>query len=403
MFLDLPVELLQEIASWVSSWHSWNERRWSLRAVCRHLQLGSHRGISYLEALASGSTGWSRYTRKLHIEGVDQRLLTDSEKDQIPKLLPSALASLGSIRTVIWREGNGVDNPPMFTDIVIKFLDSLRSLDELELLHVGQRVISLSHLCDVRRLRIIDPLREQTLAGTLLAPVFQVLQHSRNLSCLYLTNWDSISTDLWDTLRREKICLAELYANDGGNNSLLAYLDSYSGLKHLILPRLDHGHRIGDAQVEWFFERILPRHATSLETLVCTAELEGPWGFGTCSYGAVLKLHKLLRIQMTVNLADIADPSTEFDKNPVELFIDAASQLPSLRTLSLLCAHPVGRKGLRRSSSVVCHRHRVRVRRQIQTILASYGPTVESPAVARWVESPRRRQCCLGSMAECRC
>ncbi|KAF7352104.1 hypothetical protein MVEN_01173300 [Mycena venus] len=274
---------------------------------------GLYGNISFLAALASETAGWSRYTKELRIEGVNPKRLTDASKEEISKFIPSALESLGALRTVIWREGNGIDNPPIFTTTIIKFLDSLKYLDALELLHVGRRVLTLPHLSGVRSLKLIDPAHEQALTGTLLAPVVQVIQHSRILSCLHLPNWDIITSEVWDTLRRERIRLAELHANDSANNSLLAYLDSYAELKHLILPLLDHGRGIGKAQVEWLFERILPQHAESIKTLVCTSELEGlpVWSFGPHSYAAVVRLQNLLRLQMTVSLADIADSSTK--------------------------------------------------------------------------------------------
>ncbi|KAJ6598402.1 hypothetical protein DFH09DRAFT_1022709 [Mycena vulgaris] len=373
--LDLPVELLQEIAYQAP----WTQQ--PLRAICKQLLYALdpvffaslpvvfdarscepelYEGISYLEALASGITGSSRYARRLEINNLERRLLAE-QREQVRRFLRPALASLRpSVQAVIWKNGKG--DPDGFEDAVVEFIDSFTTLDELQL--VDPPNLTLAHLSGVRTLKLNAPV---------LAPsILQVIARSRALSCLHLCNLQSPSpgstwTDVWAVLRAERIELAELSVTADGSDALIAYLASYAGLKHLSLTK-----PAGDADA--FFARVLPRHAASLETLRCAAAFERRWSFGAHTANTLLGLRKLVTLEMSANSSDVHRLSTESHKNVVELFVDVAAQLPTLRNLSLM------------------GRYRRIVGGRIRKIVESYRPSVESPAVAQWMQAwpPRK-------------
>ncbi|KAJ6598396.1 hypothetical protein DFH09DRAFT_1356649 [Mycena vulgaris] len=386
--LDLPIELLQETAYQAP----WTQQLF--RAACKQLHsaidpifFASHSvvldarscesrlygGISYLEALARGTTGWSRYARRLEINNLE-RGFPDEQLEQVRRFLRPALASLRpSIQAVIWSDGSG--DPHGVRDAVVEFIESLPTLDEFQLAHgVDPPNLSLSHLSGVRTLKLSAP-----VSALRTQPILQVIAHSRALSCLHLQSLSSGSTwtDIWALLRAEKIELAELSVTGGGTDALLAYLGSYAGLKHLCLS--DSEDTTGSADT---FAHVLPRHAATLETLRCPAGSDGRWSFGVHNANALLGLNDLVTLEMSANSVDVGRLSTETHKNVVELFIDVAAQLPVLRHLSMVATgHPGGRgpagNGL----------HRAMVGMQIREILESYGPSVESSAVAQWVEA----------------
>ncbi|KAJ6598395.1 hypothetical protein DFH09DRAFT_57350 [Mycena vulgaris] len=350
--LDLPVELLQEIAyqtPWVQQ---------LLRAACKQLHRaidpiffasrpavldarsckpGGYGGVSYLEALASGTTGWSRYARRLEINNLELQF-PGEHLEQAQRFLRPALASLRpSIQAVIWSDWrrygwSDESDPHGVRDTVVEFIESLPALDEFQFRH-GARPpkLSLAHLSGVRTLKLCaksGALRTQ--------PILQVIAHSRALSCLHLRSRSRGShwTDVWALLRAEKIQLAELSVTGGGSDALLTYLRSYAGLRHLTLS--DSEDTIGSADI--FFAHVLPRHAATLETLRCTAGSEGRWSFNARNVNALLGLHKLVILEMSANSSDVYQASTESHKNVVELFINLAVQLPTLRNLCLLAA-----------------------------------------------------------------
>ncbi|KAJ6598389.1 hypothetical protein DFH09DRAFT_1394595 [Mycena vulgaris] len=387
--LDLPVELLQEIA-YQASW-----AQQPFRAACKQIHHALdpvffaavaldtrsceprlYGGISYLEALASGTTGWSRYAKRLEInnhEGwfPDEQL---EQLEEVRRFLRSALTFLRStVQAVIWNNGNG--DPNGFEDAVVEFIDSFTTLDELQL--VDPPNLTLAHLSGVRTLKLSAPV--------LTPPILQVIAHSRALSCLHLHSPSppgSTWTDVWALLRTEKIELAELSVTGGGSDAFLAYLGSYAGLKHLSLSEPEN--TTGSADI--FFAHVLPRHAASLETFRCAPGSEGRWSFGAHNANALLGLRILVTLKMSADSSDVSLASTESHKNVVELFVDVAAQLPALRNLSLVATGPAYNGGTSRRAAAMAA-HRTIVGMVIREIVQSYGPSVESPAVAQWMQA----------------
>ncbi|KAJ7146616.1 hypothetical protein C8R44DRAFT_562088, partial [Mycena epipterygia] len=87
-------------------------------------------------------------------------------------------------------------------------------------------------------------------------------------------------------------------------SDLLAYLASYSGLENLVLRGADNGTRTpeeANCLADDFFRTVLPHHATTLVELSCPAHYECRWSFGTHNVDAILQLHRLRILKMSVD------------------------------------------------------------------------------------------------------
>ncbi|KAJ7926738.1 hypothetical protein B0H13DRAFT_1972294 [Mycena leptocephala] len=334
--LDLPVELLHLIAKAAPSTLR------TLRASCRHLRMavdplffssesividlrsctpGLYGGISYLEALVIGATGWSWYATTLEIRDSDGSMITDPCKEQIELFLLPALESLRPrIRKVMWNISRWkiwtfcAYNYGAFTATIIQFLNSLAVLDELQFEYPESGpplTLALPHLSDLRTLKIFAP---QNPAGPLVGLALGIIACNRSLSCLHLTAFGCDLSDVWNLLQEQQIHLSELKTTAGGIDALIEYLASYSGLTRLFL--VDPG-RQQDQKADRFFNHVLPRHAASLQTLYCPAGCEGRWSFGVHNADAVAGLPTLAILKMSVNRADITSPSTPMNRNAV--------------------------------------------------------------------------------------
>ncbi|KAJ7643403.1 hypothetical protein DFH06DRAFT_1333651 [Mycena polygramma] len=172
MILSLPLEILHAIGAQAS-----HPDRESLRAVCRTVALAinplffssvtldiHNRGRvdeshCFLEALASGETGWSRFARKLTIARLSPggEWIKKEEFDEVQrahvrmeKFLRPALESLKNVRSVIWML-NG-SNPEWTTVVILGALCSLSFLDDLHL-RLNSRT-DLNGLHGLSRLRL---------------------------------------------------------------------------------------------------------------------------------------------------------------------------------------------------------------------------------------------------------
>ncbi|KAJ7113651.1 hypothetical protein C8R44DRAFT_984773 [Mycena epipterygia] len=402
MILTLPIELLQEIAAqapWAPS---------LLRAVCKLLndavapvffaatpvvldsracQPGFDGQASYLEVLARETSDRTRYARTLEIRDFEAR---HAHHELVSRFLPPALEAMrDTLRTVVrscrWCDLSGA--PSAFRDILIDFLDSLTVLDNFQLHNGDGRAVdvSLTRLSGLRTLKVTPP---RSPTAPLVRHISRVLIRSRQLSTLHL-HGGAVCAPIYNTLRKEQIWVTDLTVTGGVGDPLLAYLESYTGLQRLTLgyPDAESSHTPADAaRTDRFFRSVLVQHAASLRLLRCASSAAGRWSFGAHNAEAIVKLQALEELEMSVNSADVRDDAPS---NAIELFIDVAAKLPVLRTVSLV-------PNKRSSSSVAfmhhAHSDKARVKGKIDSVLAKYGQTVDSVAVARWMETRRRRR-----------
>ncbi|KAJ7688162.1 hypothetical protein B0H17DRAFT_673898 [Mycena rosella] len=114
--------------------------------------------------------------------------------------------------------------------------------------------------------------------------------------------------------------------------SLLAYLASYSGIERLELEKITHAgsREASDRLADYFLASVLPHHTASLMVLSCCAPYESRWSFGPHSVDAILQLHKLTSLAMSVNLADVLDEPLI---NTVDLLLRNVPLLPELQDI----------------------------------------------------------------------
>ncbi|KAJ7105015.1 hypothetical protein C8R44DRAFT_987834 [Mycena epipterygia] len=376
MILTLPIELLQEIAA---------QAPWApplLRAVCKLLndavapvffaatpvvldsracQPGFDGQASCLEVLARETSDRTRYARTLEIRDFEAR---HAHHELVSR--PALEAMRDTLRTVVWCDLSGA--PSAFLDILIDFLDSLTVLDNFRLHNGDRRAVDPHH-----------PPRAAHLARSYpQPPTLDAAPHG-----------GAVCAPIYNTLRKEQIWVTDLTVTGGVGDPLLAYLESYTGLQRLTLgyPDAESSHTPADAaRTDRFFRSVLVQHAAALRLLRCASSAAGRWSFGAHNAEAIVKLQALEELEMSVNSSDVRDDAPS---NAVELFIDVAAKLPVLRTVSLVPN--------KRSSGSVAFMHRAhsdkaRVKGKIDSVLAKYGQTVDSVAVARWMETRRRRR-----------
>jgi hypothetical protein len=89
-------------------------------------------------------------------------------------------------------------------------------------------------------------------------------------------------------------------------SELFDYLSSYSGIEKLTLLSPDGGIRNNsDHLAAMFFGIVLPRHATSLVELSCSAGYESRFSFGTHNMDVISLLRKLKSLDMSINAGEV--------------------------------------------------------------------------------------------------
>ncbi|KAJ7327606.1 hypothetical protein DFH08DRAFT_333725 [Mycena albidolilacea] len=150
-FLDLSLELLEEITYWVPADHS------QLRMVCRNLNFAvapsffsslvldvhSSRlelGLSHLEALAVGNSQWSQFAHTLKIKRLSPAVAAGADADELQvaesrleQSLRPALDSLKNVRTVLWIFTSCPDEFRWTVETVHGFMSSLALLEDFRL------------------------------------------------------------------------------------------------------------------------------------------------------------------------------------------------------------------------------------------------------------------------------
>ncbi|KAJ6457916.1 hypothetical protein C8R45DRAFT_1032287 [Mycena sanguinolenta] len=323
MLLDLSVELLEAIGAQLSqSDHA------ILRTVCKGLDstfyhlffsvlvLKTHQngltedGVQMLTALAAGGTGWSVHARTVRM--VQAKAVTEEGARYYRPvgLLATSLASLSNIQTVVWHL-QGHLSWAWGRTVILDFLNALATVENLELNILETINVPPLQVRSLRKFTLINfgPRLRRRLHGPIRTRPSQPMHQdivdliSQNpLKSLHLegaSHWSAI----WRLLRSrpEGAKLTEITTNVV-TKELFDYLTSYSGLEKLTLVSpdggsLDESNRLADT----FFETVLPHHAESLTELSCAAAYESRFSFGTHNVNVISLLHKLTKLEMSIN------------------------------------------------------------------------------------------------------
>ncbi|KAJ7139211.1 hypothetical protein C8R44DRAFT_867376 [Mycena epipterygia] len=393
--LRLSVEVLQEIGSQIDIVKADHK---NLRSVCKYLalafdplffsslvlrthELQLEEGFSFLETLATGTTGWSRFARTLSI---DPDKVTPGGGASLPNIelqdvLSSALGSMKNIQIVTWIIRS--ECPEWPRGAIASFLNSHPALDELQLDVQGLMDLnfSLDRLSGFRKLRVTSSLYKAP--PTILRQMSQLISKNHTLSSLHLhcpADW----SEIWTLLRNERIYLKDLATNVTCDD-LLVYLASYSGIERIHLQfRYSDSDIESDRLANIFFDTVLPRHATSLMQLSCLASYEGRWSFGTHNAEAISRLQRLSRLVMSVKCEDVperAGTASLSGENSVERLLHLAAQLPALHYLGIATADCPGNREAECGGPSM--QHDEDVSRNILTVMDDFRPCASSPAV----------------------
>ncbi|KAJ6457940.1 hypothetical protein C8R45DRAFT_1032359 [Mycena sanguinolenta] len=327
MLLDLSVELLEAIGTQLSqSDHA------ILRTVCKGLNSAFYRlffsvlvlkthqngltedGVQMLKALATGGTGWSVYARTVRMKRAKVIVEEGACYDTPVDLLASSLASLSNIQTVVWHLQDHIFWAWGRT-VILDFLNALATVENLELNILGLIKVPPLQVRSLRKFTLINsgqgPSSRRRLHGPIRTPsqwrppmhqdIVNLISQNR-LKSLHLegaNHWSAI----WRMLRSgpEGARSTEITTNVV-TKELFDYLTSYSGLEKLTLVspdggNLDESNRLADT----FFETVLPHHAESLTELSCAAAYESRFSFGTHNVHVISLLHKLTKLEMSIN------------------------------------------------------------------------------------------------------
>ncbi|KAF7368273.1 hypothetical protein MVEN_00148300 [Mycena venus] len=396
-FSSLPTELLQEIG--VGQDHK------SLRAVCKALriainplffssvviQLSAQRpdkGLSRLETIASGETGWSTFACALTIhcdlyhyglEKLDDEVQAACYSRMKESLLP-ALESLKTIRTIAWSVQERQGYPGWINETILSALPSFPLLNDLSLSGDLRGLMARTALHGFDRLGGLCKLKlsgydwiQDGISTEASLKISKALSRSPCLTALEVSITGIDLSPIWNTLRTEKIYLEELNTSSV-TRDMICYLCSYSGLIRLILmgPSIDVPPAEDLSLSDLFFITALPKHADSLVELSCVATVEGQWGFNSKNAHLLWRLVRLQSLTTSVNWADIHDSG-----DTVELLLDAIPNLPSLSSLSIIGStlrvpYPI--------YEGFFENHRLKLSKRIRVIMRSYR-TITRPRI----------------------
>ncbi|KAJ6502724.1 hypothetical protein C8R47DRAFT_1106563 [Mycena vitilis] len=412
MILDLSVELLGDVGSKLIQKDNGN-----LRAVCKtfggaveHLFFSSlalspgkvrtDAGLEFLAALASGETGWSRYTQSLRIGPTGQEMDLQAYPSEVSyaqiHVLQDALGSMPNIRAVDWRTSHSY--PAWERTTICKAINAFPALVELRLEISGIVDLSLPILSSVKTLKIqnrilrFHPLlgfqeREDPAEPPLVDEILRRL--TPNLTTLELDG--SIGwAKFWELLRGSQIRLTDINTSVV-TPSLFTYLASYCGLQKLTLTPDGGNREASDRLADAFYEGALASHTSSLLSLSCPAVYESSWSFGSHNAGHIASLCNLKALKVSVNAGTlrsvrieppkepqwITHPETgekvripfipgmrwEADQNVIDAVVadllHLAATLPALRTLAILGAETERNRGAWCGTGRVDHRNKV--------------------------------------------
>ncbi|KAF8145101.1 hypothetical protein K438DRAFT_1992149 [Mycena galopus ATCC 62051] len=359
----------------------------SLRQICRSVgtaieplffsslvllkdKLRINMGRDFLEALATGETGWSRYARRLHIKSAEEWAGAGWNRSDtmMQELFASVLASLGNIRTVEWeflKDHVWQVNP------ICDFLNNLPLLDDLRLEVYDTTEFSLGRLSGLKRLNI----RASTYKLPFVQKIPLMVAQNRSLTSLHLAggNWDA---DVWTMLHGNPHLQIHLKDISTGyvTPDLLAYLASYSGVEKLKLWGLSRGSRIqADDLADAFFTTVLPRHAKLLLELSCRVNYECRWSFGTHNVAALSTLHNVRNLDVSINPDEPVDAA--------RLLLRTVDLLPHLQHLKIDSAEPDSLRIVRRGC-LISSEDTV-VDRAVKTVIQDFRSRVASPTILR--------------------
>ncbi|KAJ7803051.1 hypothetical protein B0H14DRAFT_3487792 [Mycena olivaceomarginata] len=214
-----------------------------------------------------------------------------------------------------------MSTPSRTPGTICEFLNTLTALDDLQLDIQGAVDVSSLQVHGLRKFTLKSPRWESQFDFGWMPPTpepIMVPTHDK---------LNEITTN---------VVTPELFNN----------LSSYYGIEKLVLLYPDGGSRNdSDRLADTFFETDLPRHATSLVELSCSAGYKSRFSFGTHNVDVISLLHNLKYLEMSIN-AGISVEAEKADIDPiVMLLLETVATLPALRGLTINSAETESNRG----------------------------------------------------------
>ncbi|KAJ7636349.1 hypothetical protein FB45DRAFT_1137933 [Roridomyces roridus] len=315
------------------------------------------------------SSGWSQFGRTLVIRSLRGEE-TKSGSDLVKTPLTDFLTSLKELRSIHWTLVNG-DLEWAYQTVQSAFA-SFSKLENLTI--IDKRTSDMP--IDLTKMLLAAPLtnlRSLNLAKHVKAPA-----HYN----------PALFAELWSALAERGVQLTSLEVPTP-DSALLDYLASYSSLESLMFSAGDD-----DAMADRFFAEILPNHATTLLSFICSARKRyqppcgANWTFSRRNATAISNLKNLHTLEMSV---PEYDPEVDY----VSMLIEAATtHLPALRVFAVLGSTYIWRRRrcVRYGGDEKRDCKPVRRYRDIQATVDDYALAHEGdPEVSRLVASHRAR------------
>ncbi|KAF8184086.1 hypothetical protein K438DRAFT_2020434 [Mycena galopus ATCC 62051] len=372
--LHLPNELLAKIGGNLL-WFQLRSMRLSCKTLCDAMDPSFHEcfilngsavvrklpeSLHLFEDIANGRSKWPRYAKQVVVrtgpKALEMQMERSSSMGELERtaLLKMALRSMKNVCTVSWSVSH--NDVPWICEAIQHALPGIPLLEKLNIsisIQSSKAEVHISEISGLKHLKIDDwgqrcPLGPQVLEVVARSPELTSLQLPRHKS--YSAIWPIFNSPTGRSVR-----LTQLRTHTV-TEELLAYLVTYSGLETLALDGVDAGStQASNELADSFFNIALPRHAESLVELAFTAGYESSWSFGTHNVHSILGLHRLQKLHVSVNWADIFEPRnrTQGEWNPkitgnvVHLLLDTAPHLPTLATVSISHAADESNRGAR--------------------------------------------------------
>ena len=169
-----------------------------------------------------------------------------------------------------------------------------------------EHVMSLTDVMSFVPSSVSLPLTSLTLGGASIHRFNNFSSIHKHLQLLYslVLTGDLIDapSSMWDGLQSSNVRLQKLVLHQC-DYSVIDYLQSYSGLVHLSIDLCGfryNDRRDDDLMAERLYERVFPKHTSSLRTIQIRVPYEGTWSLGNRQLEAILGCRKLISISIGV-------------------------------------------------------------------------------------------------------
>ncbi|KAK0207548.1 hypothetical protein IW262DRAFT_529423 [Armillaria fumosa] len=227
------------------------------------------------------------------------------------------------------------------------------------------------------------PLQSLTIGGTmryLLDPAPQIPPHFKSLTSLVITSdIISVPAEFWRALETARIYLQKLSVREL-DESLLNYLESYTGLKDLSAGRFEDDVAKSDLAADRFYHCVVPKHSGSLRNVHISTDFEGKWCLSDTQLDEIMRCSGLVSLDVSVGLSEV---DALYDENAITRLLEAAANgvFPLLRNIGIAFANPRSVRSIDDPIIVMYGAHGVHGHRRINDIVSAFQCEKPNPCM----------------------